>query len=225
MPRNPITAAKVVEPEVTDKKKKGKSEKERIELNLGKDLDVLAAGKELVKLLQEKMKSAQESIQDKIIDATVKHMLKNGEHPGAMTGIGPNSEAGIQVRKRKSSSPLNSDQVDLLEELDIPVETKIAREESFVINPEILQDKKLRDAVSKALAPLTKKGELLHKKDIFLRKPEESTQVISDESLEAIAACGNKSIIRTLLAISTEVVVKQPTIDLEESKLKEIMES
>ena len=157
--------------------KKGKKDKEQVQL--GKDLDVLCAASAVAKSL--------EGVQ-KVYDAKVKEVMTrmfthlgveaNGR-PSNFEGAGATSTASCQLKK--SSSVLSTENADKLKEKGISLEEKVVREEAYLFNSAILADPVLRKKVSDALSKIDFGGV-----SPIIHQEKEVKMIVAEDSIDQL---------------------------------------
>lgn len=175
---NLFSNAKVV---ADDPKPRKKGEKEEVAI---KDLDTYTAIDTMIKTLEGVKDVYRNPIITEMVDTFVKNTLATQSKPDNFKGIGQNSEASCELRKRTSKSPLSVTELAILKQYNVNTETVVlnpAREEKYSINPEIVGNAKLAQKVSDALSKIP---ELKGMDILFLEpaKEAETVEIVSDQS-------------------------------------------
>lgn len=100
-----------------------------------------------------------------------------GRKPESFRAAEGDASASIEMRKRSTRSALTDEEVIVLEQLNIPVETSITVPRMFGINPSYCGDMKLLEKVSAAIAALVPA-------DFIVVQEEKSTRVVSDSTFD-----------------------------------------
>lgn len=205
---NLFSAAKtVVDP---TPKKKGAKEEIFIE-----DLDTYVAIDTLEKTLEGCKESFKIQIVKKMIDTFIKNTLAVQDRPENFKGIGKNSEASCELRKRSSKSPLSVTEVAILTQYGVTTEKVIltpAREERFSINPEIVGNAKLAELVSTALGKIKE----LQGMDILFReapKEAETVDIVSDQSFKDAATITSTDALKQIYEVIATPSVGKPKMN------------
>lgn len=162
---------------------KGKVAKVREIVELGTDLDELAAASVLADVLTDSAEVLKTAIKTKIREEYAKRMVQTGVKPETFLGAGPRSEAYCQLQKRSTRSPLDPDTCADLDAKGIPYGTEEKVPERFVINPEVLANPAHLQALAEAVANCEK----LKGVDVVLKQEAEQTYVTNDDTLPAVA--------------------------------------
>lgn len=161
----------------TEKKAKGK--KAKPELQIGTNLDVLAAADAIAKTLE----GVQSAYSTMVKNTMSKHFASEGttlgRRPENVRGIGDHSSASLELKKRDSRLALTTEEVTYLEEAGVEVEEKVTQEERFFFNEAILADPILRAKVSAAFA-LIEFGDITP----IVKQEKVVSKIVSDESIE-----------------------------------------
>jgi len=142
----------------------------RDEISFGADLDRLAAFKVLIDALEGPAKQLQEQLRLKGYEVYADRAHAAGSHPSSFLATGDVATASVEMRRRGSNMPINDLEVkEELAKLGIPLQENVKVPERFVFNAELLQDEKIRNAISQAfgshpaLAPIA--DQLIQKQD------------------------------------------------------------
>jgi len=195
---NNLFATATVAPEKKSAKKGAKAE---IQIA---GLEVYAALDAAYKTIEALKKDAREAIDAQIKGYFVKEGAALQAQPANFRGVDSDASASCELKKRSSRSALNEQEVQLLEEAGIPVETLQDKPETFIINPAYLSDTKLMNKVGEALGKMGLPVDFIQKQEAV------TTTVVSEASL---AALFEKQLadIEALLPILTITSVK-PTL-------------
>ena len=150
-----FAAAKVVAAPV-EKEKKAKDEKREVEL--GDSLDTVAAISALTDTLESIKKTMDAQLKDRMTVEFVEEAIKTGRKPESFRGVGIESSASCEIRKRSSRSVLKPEEVVILNRLGIKIEKKVTKEAieaHYFFNPKAFDDPKLVQEISDRLGDLT----------------------------------------------------------------------
>ena len=198
-------AKTVVDP--TPKKKKGVKEEVTVE-----NLQIYVAIDAVRKTLKGLSEDYRRNIEEQMTSLFVDEVLSTHKKPESVKGIEGNSKASLQFRKRSSKSPLAMDEVAILKQHGIRTETVIlspAKEEKYLINPEIVGNAKLAQKVSDALREIPE----LRGMDILFLEPSkeaETVEIVSDQSFEDVANLTNIAVIKQVYETITTLSVGNP---------------
>lgn len=165
-------------PKTAKPKAKGK---EREQVELGSKLDKLAAFKVIEKLLEDEGKLIQNEVKEEVITLFAEKAHESGKKPESFVGLGERAQASCELRRRGSNMPISPEVADELTQLGIPFEKNIKVPERFVINPALDQETLMH------LGKLVQNDPLLKGKNVVMKQAEEHTQVVSEETIEALA--------------------------------------
>lgn len=117
----------------------------------------------------------------KIKDAGFEEFLKmeTKVHPESFKAIDGMASATVIMGKRATTSPLNADELEVLEKLNLTPAKEVVTTEMYGINPVYMADTALMEKVSKAIEKFVPEGFIVH-------QPEVSKMVV-DEALLASA--------------------------------------
>jgi len=105
-----------------------------------------------------------------------------GHRPDNFKGVeivdGVTATASMELRKRSSASSLTEEEAELLKGYGLKVETKIAVNKLFGINPKYAENEELLAKVSAAI-------EAFVPEDFIVEQAEVSSHIVSDETIEA----------------------------------------
>ena len=188
-------------------KKKGKKE----EVFIGESLDTYSAIDTLIKTLTGIKDVYRNQVLEVMTDQFVTETLSTKTKPENFKGLGDQSEASCELRKRSSASVLSDAEVTLLSKYNISTETVVttpAQEEKFFFNPKLVANPKLANKISKALSEIPE----LQNIDVILReapKEEVSVQVVADKSFyDAAANINNAEALKHVFGIIATVAIK-----------------
>jgi len=206
-------------PKVQMKKPEAKK-KDKEEVEFGIELDVYSA----IKALEDVLKSYKEQNKAICDDQMEEHFTQFSfdfkKKPVSFAAVSNSATATCIPGKRSTSSHLTPEQVELLEQHNIPIDTKElvpAIPELIAFNPSIPLDKKLAQKISDALAsiPELRGQQVLVKQDA---QEAQAVKVVSEHAADFIAAnIKDKTLMQKLLGIVTTKSLKakltNPTLD------------
>lgn len=202
---NLFSAAKVVD---APKPPKKKGEKDTV--NIGQDLDIVAAIDALVNSLKSVREIHYNNTTKKMVDHFVQDTMINQKRPENFKGVGEESEASCELRKRSSRSVLSESEVEFLDKHNITYGKEVtspATEEKFFFNPELVADSKLATKISKALLSIPE----LRNMDVLLKeeaREEVSSPVVSDESFDDAAKITDEDTLRQIFGVIGTTAIK-----------------
>lgn len=157
---------------------KAKGKKPKPELNIGTNLDVLAAADAIAKALM----GVQEAYGVMVKSAMTEHFAAEGaalgRRPENARGIGATSDASLELRKRDERRVLSTEEVETLEVAGVKVEEKTTQEERFYFNDTVLADASMREKISRALSLIDFGGE-----SPILKQEKVVSKIVTDESM------------------------------------------
>jgi hypothetical protein len=117
------------------------------------------------------------SIKEFALDTFVEDGNKIERRPENFRGIDGIASASVELRKRASTSPLNADQLALVEKYGMKAEKLVTTNKMFGINPAYAEDDKLLAAVETALAGIVPD-------DFIVLQEEKSKMVVTDQMID-----------------------------------------
>jgi hypothetical protein len=173
--------------------KVGKSqERMRIVLSSKDKLDKFAAICVVMKSLEGEAKVIESEVKDEVRTIFAKQAILYKKHPDSFVGVGDRATASCELRRRGSNMPITADLVAILEENNIPVGKNEKVPERFVFNPDLDQ----ADLVY--IGQLLAADPKLRGKQIVMKQQEQSTFVVTEDSLTQLALCGDESFIASM---------------------------
>jgi hypothetical protein len=183
---NVPTVAKVNKPAA-------KAGKDREEVELGPELDSLAAFKVMEKVLGEEGGLLQKAVRNRVVEMFRERMIKDGKKPDNFLGVGERSSASCEIRRRGSDIPLDADTAAALESKGIPVDKKVKVPERLILNPELDQTTLMR------LAELVKKDPVLKNQVVVMRQEEEYNYIVAESTMDMLAKSGDLELVQQML--------------------------
>lgn len=182
---------------------KAKGKKARPELNIGTNLDVLAAADAIAKTL----KGVQEAYGTMVKSTMTEHFAKEGtmlgRRPENVRGIGNTSDASLELRKRDERRVLSTEEAEALEAAGVKIEEKVTQEERFYFNDAVLADEAMREKISKALSLIDFGGE-----SPILKQEKVVSKIVTDESVEQAFAGKTEAEATTLVGLVGTLAIK-----------------
>lgn len=182
-----IAPAKVVKPS-----------KEEIQMP---GLGLVAKVDALIKTLGTLQNTLTKELKDNAAEIFFGVVKETGKKPDSFRGIDGDASGSIEFRKRGTNSPLQPDEVELLERFGLKVEESIVTQEMYGFNPAYNQDSAMFDAISAALEPLIKAGKLPG--DLIVKQDKVSKKVVTDDTLDAACRMKDKLPAEVLGTLST----------------------
>lgn len=199
--QNLFDSAKVVEIKAASTANDAKNKTR--EVSLGDKLDYLAAINALTKSLESVQKVYYNEVTTAMIVDFTDESMRLKKRPDNFKGLGPNSEASCQMKKRSSRSYLNDEEVAILKENKIKYDDEIISEEipeRFFINPDIVNDSSLAQKISEKLSEIPE----LSNKEILMKQAKREKvvrSIVSEDSFDQIAQLSDKDLVKRLLSI------------------------
>lgn len=183
--------------------------------------EIAMAGVQSLAEVQAMMKSLAaiaKTMETDIKEAGFGHFLEMDTkvRPESFKAIDGDATSSVQMRKRGANSPLNEDQVEVLQKIGLTPKKDVVQIELFGINPVYAKDVKMMDKVSKAL-------EKIVPEDFFVHQQEVSKEVVDDALLDAAFALKHGSNDRkiALQLCTTMALAPRLNEDYDMSKLAE----
>ncbi len=127
--------------------------------------------------------------------------------PENFRGVEGTASASCELRQRATTSPLSESEIELLTEKNIPVEVVTDTVETFVINPDYLNDPKVMGAIEAAL----KKAKGIPE-DLFLKQEGKSKTVVAEGAIDKLFATYDEDSCADLLPLISVPAIK-PKLD------------
>lgn len=188
-----FAAAKTIAP-----KKPAKAAKDEIQMP---GLGMVAKIDSLIKTLGALQTTLTKEIKDTASVIFFDSVKETGRKPDSFRGIDGDASGSIEFRKRGTNSPLQPDEVDLLERFGLKVTDSIITQEMYGFNPAYNQDAAMFDMISAALEPLITSGKL--PADLIVKQDQVSKKVVTDEMLETACRMKDKLPTEVLSTLST----------------------
>jgi hypothetical protein len=143
--------------------------------------------------------SKEEAIKEAATTRLIALGVKSGKRPANFQGSEGSDEVTVIFSRRSYASALTDEEVEVLTEHDIPLETSTVPA-SFVFNSEYLDDPIWRKKITLAL-----KG---FPSDIILKTPASTRTVVSDDTIDAIFARRDPDLAEQLLPLVTTFSIR-----------------
>ena len=157
---NIFAAATVIKSKEAKPKAKKNSKRE---VELGEKLTTSAAIGALLGSLGSIKETLDEELKQTMTDEFVAEAIKTQRRPESFKGVSDEASASCEIRKRSTRSVLSPEEVTILQNYGVEVETKTIKEavpERYIINPKAFAEPELLQEISNRLAGLeTKDGE------------------------------------------------------------------
>jgi hypothetical protein len=140
------------------------------------------------------LKDLEEQLKQRVEDEAKARLLAEGhmnkDRPKNFIGTCDKGTAEFQLQKRSKASPLTKSEMEFLAEHKIPVEIAEIKPKSIIINPNVIEDIAIVNAIVQAVQNSPAALDLLEAKgidcqNIFRHEDAVKKPVVSDESLEA----------------------------------------
>jgi hypothetical protein len=174
---------------VSDKKPaKGKKKEEFVET---KDLHLYAALCAVQKNVEAQISVIGSGIKGVMMSNFISEGIRKGCKPDSYKGAENGSTASLQFRCRSTTSGLSEEEVELLEEYNIPYSEAIARDETFIINPAyadltVAENAAMLEKVEEALSALGLPA------DFIMKQEKDAKKIVTDETIEAVCKLTKK---------------------------------
>ena len=163
-------------------KKPAKKGKDRIEVEIP-DMDLLAASKIVEKSIKGIMKQiegeAKEFVTDQFADVMSERQIK----PDSFTGKAQYSTALCSLAKRGSNLSVDEETAEELQGYGVPLDTVEVVPERFIINPDILDDQGILQAISEAVASHPK----LEGVTVIMKQESEARYAVAEDTISQLA--------------------------------------
>lgn len=186
--------AKTIEAKTSTAKKR--SDKEEIHVAGLEDLAVVDT---VVKTFTAIQKTLATEVKDEMTNIFVGMGKQLKKRPANFRGIDGESSASCELRVRSSRSALTAEETEMLDDLGVPYETVVEKEDAYVINPAYFDDQEMLEKVSSALESLGLP------EDFILRQEKVEKKVVTEETVEAVFA---KGVADSLLDIVGTLAIK-----------------
>lgn len=167
-------------PTIAGPKPKSRS-KERTSVELGDDLDKLAAFKVLEKLLESEQKILRSFVEEQVIEVMAKDAFESGKKPESFDGTGTLAIASCQIAKKAKTSRLTPEIADELRALKLPIGKTVTVESRLILNPDLDQE------TLTYLAKLVGTDPKLKSKMVVMRQAEDSFETIAEDTIDELA--------------------------------------
>jgi hypothetical protein len=190
----------------TGKAPKATSVKEQITIA---GIEVVAALDVVIKSLVALKKTKDADVKDAMIGYFAEKGVATGARPVNFRGVEGAASASCELRIRSSASALTPDEIELLAAKNIPMETVVDTVETFVINPEYLNDAEIMGKIEAALKKVKGIPE-----DLFLKQEGRSKTIVGEGAFDALFSnkdMNEEEAIDLLPLISVPAI--KPTLD------------
>lgn len=169
-------------PAATPKKKNGKKVKD--EVDLGRDMDRLAALKLVEAAVGQMATQLHGEMRERVRGIFTDEMDESHRRPESFRGVGREASASCELRKVPSTTVLDDITAQRLKKLGIDPAEEITVPERFVINPAILEDPATMKILAQAIANEPRL------KDVQVIQKQQEVKKVSapDDVLEQLAA-------------------------------------
>lgn len=185
---NPFASAPKLE-KVAPPKAKGKT-RDEVELE---GLDILAAFEVIEKVLEQEMGMIKSQVRQEVVDHYVTLMTNLGKKPDSFVGIGENSSASCEIRRRGSNMPMAPETAELLSQRGVSVSKNVKVPRRLVLNPDLPQEMLMK------LAQIVQSDPELSKHHVVAEQEEEFSFCASETTLDELAATKDQEFIRSVV--------------------------
>lgn len=158
-----------------------------------------------IKALIQSLTATAATLETEIKDAGFEHFmeLETNTRPESFRGTDGLASASIEMRKRSTNSPLNEDEVKVLEAHKVTPHKQVITTGLFAINPAYAADQTLLAKVEKALAKVVPE-------DFIVQQEEVAKLVVTDEMLDAAfkRRAAEPKVARVLIELMTVMAIK-----------------
>ena len=184
-----------------------KAKKEKIKAKII-GLEDFAALDAIINSLTTLRSTAEENVKDGMTQYFVANGTKTGKRPENFEGYEGIATASCELRKRSSRSGLTDWDVATLTENGIPFTEESDRTETYVINPQYLDDSALLEKVGKAIAKVPGVPD-----DFIQFQAATKKRVTTDETLNVVFTLKDADKISMLLKICGTLAIKSKVSD------------
>lgn len=193
-----------------------KAKKQTNEIEL-KGLEASAALDAMIKKLTTLKATIDGDLKSEAEAIFAKQGLEKKAKPENFKGVDGLATASVQLKKRSSASALSDEDVALLKEHKVSVQTDEQVVSTYVINPAYKDDQKLLEKVGKAIEKVAGVPA-----DFILLQEGKAKTVTTDTSIDEVFATGNADTVALLLPLVATIALK-PTIE-DAEKVHEIVD-
>jgi hypothetical protein len=178
---------------------------EKVEIAMA-GLEAVAALDAVIKSLTALKDSKALEVKDLMRVEFIAAGLKSKSKPESFRGRDGAASASCELRNRASTSPLTDDEIALLAQYNIPVQKLTATVDTFVINPDYIEDMTIMSKIEKALKPVKGIPE-----DLFLKQEGKSKTVVADTAMDILFKTDRLTVETVLPLISVPAI--KPKMD------------
>lgn len=169
--------------EVPEKVTVSRAKKNHTKVEIGAELDDLAALRLLEKALKGVSDQIGSAVKTQVAAIFGREMFQTKRKPDTLIGFGERALAYLIPSKKSTASNLDEQTLGILEELGAPVEVLESQPERIILNPRLVDDPVLLELVSEVLQSDKRTRHL----DIFQKQPSRSKTVVTEETISVAA--------------------------------------
>lgn len=158
-----------------------KSKKPELETVEVEGMEAVASLKVVIDSLKAIHDSKMAEVKERMVAYFATTGIKTKKGPANFRGVEGEASASCELRRRAVTSPLTEDEITLCAAHNVPVEEVIDTVETYIINPEYLNDPAVMGAVEAAL----KKAKGIPA-DLFMKQEEKKKTVVADGCFDAL---------------------------------------
>jgi hypothetical protein len=210
---NLFATAKSIAPKVT----KAKATKAEITMP---GLQQYAELKALQTAIAAVIGTMESEIKGQAFDMFIETAEETHKAPESFNGIEGIASVNVQMRKRGTNSPLNADELEILENAGLKAFEETSVQELFAISPTYAADSKLLGKVSKAL-------EKIVPEDFIMKQEKKAKMVVSAETMEAAfkMATIDPNVIKVVTTMALKPKLESVDIDTILADVKDLLGS
>ena len=156
-----------------DKPATAKAKQDKLEIEVSQ-IQKISEIKALIQTLEGTLVTLETEVKDAAFDIFCG--METLTRPESFRGIDGAASASVEMRKRGTNSPLNEDEIKVLQECGIEPVKQVVTRELFAINPAYAENKTLMAKVEAALSSIKDLPD-----DFIVLQAEASKKVVSDE--------------------------------------------
>jgi hypothetical protein len=168
-------------------------------------LELVAALDAASKTIESLQKAARDQVNARVRNYFIENGAKSKRQPENFRGVEGEAEASCELRKRGTRSPLSEIERKFLDAKGIPFEKVSDVTETFIINPEYLEDSELMGRVGDVLSKVPNMPA-----DFIQKQTGKTTFVVTDETVATVFS-KPADILAEILGIVTVIALKPQT--------------
>jgi len=169
---------------VVTPQKRSTGKKEREEVDLGPDLDYLAALMVCGKAIAETAEQMQNALKHRVLDRFAGTMNQTKKRPESFVGSSGRATASCELRRASSASKLTEETVERLTRLGVPCDRKETVPARLVLNPAIVLDQRVLGIVAETL----RNEPRLDGVTVVMKQEAEFYHAVAEDTIEVLAS-------------------------------------